>query len=134
MSTDLDASAADAGAPASDPGWGDAYRDAPPDSPLACVVAYKGFGTHATPVNAARFTAMVAELHERKWRQSRKRTEEKDREDGQILLVRTVLKQRGWTMVAEYRYRSDKEDGVITANAFNDGCIKKNGSLTDLAD
>ncbi|MFJ3229126.1 hypothetical protein ACIPJS_38055 [Streptomyces sp. NPDC086783] len=117
---DLDAATADAGAPANDPGYADDWQ-------IACSLAYKGFGTRAT-VDAARFKATVTELREREWRQSKEHhfTERKD-EDGRIYEARTVLKQRGWTLVTEYRAWGKK--GVITMVAFEDACKTKDGQF-----
>jgi hypothetical protein len=117
--TDLDASAAAVGVPANAPEYARGYEDASVGSRLSCGVGFKGFGSQATPVDAARLDAVVGELRERDWKQAGERTERKGVD------ARVVLKQRGWTMVAEYR---TPEDGVITLVAIEDACMKKNGA------
>ncbi|MFF3312767.1 hypothetical protein [Streptomyces sp. NPDC002952] len=44
---------------------------------------------------------------------------------GRTYIAHTVLKQRGWTLVAEYR--EWREGRVITMVAFEDACTKKYG-------
>ncbi|MFJ7256901.1 hypothetical protein ACIQWV_31075 [Streptomyces sp. NPDC098085] len=124
--TDLDASATAAGVPANAPEFARVYEGASAGSPQSCGVGFKGFGSKATPVDVARFEAVVGELRERDWQQPQERTERKGVDDGVIDEARAVLKQRGWTMVAEYR--TSGEDGGITLMAFEDACMKKNGA------
>ncbi|MCX4681142.1 hypothetical protein OG413_38725 [Streptomyces sp. NBC_01433] len=122
--TDLDTSAADAGVPANAPEYGRMSEGTPADSPpQSCGVAFKGFGTETTPVDVARYEAVVGELGERDWQQPQKRYERKNMDDGVINEARTVLNQRGWTVVAEYR--TFQKDGVITLSAFEDACLKQ---------
>ncbi|MFE7245830.1 hypothetical protein [Streptomyces sp. NPDC057580] len=125
--TDLDTAAADAGLPANAPEFADVNADAPAGSAQACGIAFKGFGTKATPTDTARFDKVVDELRERDWQQPGDRTEYKGT-DGAVYEAHVVLKQRGWTMGAEYRNAG--EDGVITLMAFDDTCMKKNGTGT----
>ncbi|MBT2443889.1 hypothetical protein J7E93_28095 [Streptomyces sp. ISL-36] len=124
--TDLDTSAAAAGVPANASEYARVPEDASAGSPRSCVVGFKGFGTEATPVDVARYEAVVGELRKRDWQQPRDRKERKGVDDGVIYEAQVVLKQRGWTMVAEYR--TAPEDGVITLMAFEDVCMKKNGA------
>ncbi|MET7600478.1 hypothetical protein ACWERY_29865 [Streptomyces sp. NPDC004082] len=121
---DLDAATADAGAPANDPDYAD-------DWPMACSLAYKGFGTTRATVNAARYKATVAELREREWRQSKEHFMEHKDEDGRIYGARTILKQRGWTLVTHYDDWGKR--GVITIVAFEDACKTKNRVPEDWA-
>ncbi|MFI6416945.1 hypothetical protein ACIBG6_05905 [Streptomyces sp. NPDC050842] len=122
--SDLDTSVADAGVPANAPKYARTFDDAPVGSKQSCSVAFKGFGTETTPVDLARYEALVGELRERGWRQSGDRKERKD-VDGAIGEVQAVLKQRGWTIVTDYA--SIPEEGVITLMAFEDACMKKHG-------
>ncbi|MFI8522401.1 hypothetical protein ACIGEZ_32040 [Streptomyces sp. NPDC085481] len=124
---DLDTSVADSGVPANDPYYARTPDRAPAGSRLSCSVTYKGFGTESTPVDLAHYDGLVGELRERDWRQSGDRRERKDA-DGVIGVVSAVLKQRGWTMAAEYRITAT--GGVITLVAFDDACVKKNAAGT----
>ncbi|MFD3546730.1 hypothetical protein ACFWUW_14160 [Streptomyces sp. NPDC058655] len=124
--TDLDTSAAAAGVPATEPGAAGVPERAPAGSALSCVVAFKGFGSEAAPVDAARFGALTGELRKRGWQQTQKQTERKGVSDGAVHEARAVLTQRGWSMVAEYR--TARESGVITLFAFDDACRERNGA------
>ncbi|MFG2987214.1 hypothetical protein ACGFYQ_39270 [Streptomyces sp. NPDC048258] len=124
--TDLDTAAAAAGIPANVPEYAGMNEDAPAGSPRSCGVAFKGFGTETTPVDVARFDAVVRELRKRDWEQSGKRTDRKDVKDGVINQAQVTLKQRGWTTLAEYRTALD--GGVITLLSSEDECMKKFGA------
>lgn len=54
----------------------------------------------------------------------------KDRSGG-IYDIRVILKQRGWTMAAEYK--ADPY-GVVTLLAYDDACMKKIGASVRLID
>ncbi|MFJ3532836.1 hypothetical protein [Streptomyces sp. NPDC090132] len=123
--TDLDTSTADAGVPANAPDFARSAEERSDGSPASCTVAFKGFGTKSTPVDLSSFEGVVSELGERDWQLSRKR-EDRKRKDGDIAESRTVLKQRGWTLIANYLVLAD--NGVITLFASEDACIKKIGA------
>lgn len=127
--SDVTASAAEAGIPANAPDWGSGYEDAPADSPRSCAVSFKGFGTEATPVDVPRHKAAVNELRERDWQETRTETERNDRGDRAIHTRRTVLKQRGWTLVATYQ--TFDKNGEISLTAFEDACMKAKGAAPD---
>ncbi|MGW6704367.1 hypothetical protein ACWGDE_05685 [Streptomyces sp. NPDC054956] len=124
--TDLDTSAAAAGLPANDPEYARIQQEAPADSPRSCSVAFKGFGSKAVPVNVARFDSVVGELRGRGWQESRERARRKVGNDGSVQLAGTAFKQRGWTLVAEYRTFTD--EGVVTLMAIDDACAKQKGA------
>ncbi|MEU1542054.1 hypothetical protein ABZ461_28880 [Actinacidiphila glaucinigra] len=119
--TDLDASAVDAGIPANAPDFGGMNEDAEAGSPRSCGLGFKGFGTKATKVDVARWESVVGELRERDWKQARE-PDKRRGSDGVVYDARVVLKQRGWTMVAEYL---SSRVGVITLLAYEDACMKK---------
>lgn len=116
--TDFDTSAADAGVPASVPDYAGLNEGAEAGSLRSCSIGFKAFGTDTAKTDSARFDAMVRELRERDWQPARKPERLKDKA-GAVYVVQEVLKQRGWTTVAEYR------DGVITLLGFDDVCTKK---------
>lgn len=118
---DLDTSAADAGAPASVPEFAGMNEDAEAGSLRSCGIGFKGFGTETTTVDVARYDAVVRELRERDW-QPAQEPEKRKGKSGAIYDAHDLLKQRGWTMVAEYM---DLGDGVITLMAYDDACMKK---------
>ncbi|MET9621956.1 hypothetical protein ABZZ37_14460 [Streptomyces sp. NPDC006464] len=126
--TDLDGSAADAGAPANDPWVAGRDNAAPADSPQACTIAYKGFATETQPIEAAHLDRVVRELEERDWKQFGDRKERKA-PDGVVFEAHAVLAQRGWRLLAEYRHSPAND--VLTLSAFDDTCLKKNGPLPD---
>ncbi|MFF3257007.1 hypothetical protein ACFYWP_39905 [Actinacidiphila glaucinigra] len=119
--TDLDTSAADAGVPANAPEFGGMNEDAEAGSPRSCALGFKGFGTKAAKVDVARWESVVGELRERDWQQARE-PDKRRGPDGVVYDARVVLKQRGWTMVAEYL---SSQVGVITLLAYDDACMKK---------
>ncbi|MFB7313389.1 hypothetical protein [Streptomyces sp. NPDC056192] len=121
MRTDLDTSAADAGAPASVPEYAGMNEDAEAGSLRSCGIGFKGVGTESTTVDVARYDAVVRELRERDWQSAQEPEKRKDK-SGAIYGAHELLKQRGWTMVAEYM---DQGDGVITLLAYDDACTKK---------
>ncbi|MEV6163019.1 hypothetical protein AB0L71_14020 [Streptomyces sp. NPDC052052] len=121
--TDIDTSAADAGVPANAPDYGRTYEDASDGSPQSCSVGFKGFSTKTTTVDIARYKAVLGELRERDWQQPQEQKEHKEVRDGVVHVARVPLKQRGWTMVVEYR--ASPVDNVITLAAFEDACMKK---------
>lgn len=123
--TDIDTSAADADIPANAPEFATMNEDAPAGSPRSCSLGFKGFGTKTTAVDVAHYEAVVRELHERDWQQAREPDNRRD-PTGVIYEARVVLKQRGWTMVAEYRTVAER--GVITLAAFDDACMEKQHS------
>ncbi|MFE2236504.1 hypothetical protein ACFXA4_28620 [Streptomyces sp. NPDC059442] len=127
MRTDLDTSAADAGLPANAPEYAGSNENAPAGSPRACGVGYKGYGTKTSPVDTARFDKVVGELRDRDWQPSGERAERKGK-DGAVFEVRVILKQRGWTVVTQYRALGD--DGDISLMAYDDACMKQNGPGT----
>ena len=127
--TDLDTSAAGAGLPANAPEFAGMNEDAPAGSPRACGVGYKGYSTKIAPVDTARFDKMVGELRGRDWQQSGERTERKGK-DGAVFEARVVLKQRGWTVVTQYRALG--QQGDITVMAYDDACMKKNSGADPL--
>ncbi|MFE6853421.1 hypothetical protein ACFVDH_21855 [Streptomyces sp. NPDC057674] len=121
---DIEGSAADAGVPANAPEYGEGFGDGPPDSPMSCAVAFKGFGTKDATVDIGRYEVVVDELAERGWRYSGKGRGH-EAKDGVVWAAQEMFKQRGWTLVAEYRPAQD--DGVITLMAFEDACAKRTG-------
>ncbi|WP_406363387.1 hypothetical protein [Streptomyces sp. NBC_01579] len=117
---DLDTSAADAGAPASVPEFAGMNEDAEAGSLRSCGIGFKGFGTETTTVDVARYDAVVRELRERDWQPAQEPEPERRKDkSGAIYVAHDLLKQRGWTMVAEYM------DQVITLMAYDDACMKK---------
>ncbi|MFG2867561.1 hypothetical protein [Streptomyces sp. NPDC048338] len=128
--SDLDTSAAGAGLPANAPEFAGMNEDAPAGSPRACGVGYKGYSTKIAPVDTARFDRMVGELRGRDWQQSGERTERKGK-DGAVFEARVILKQRGWTVVTQYR--ALRQEGDITLMAYDDACMKKNGGADPLS-
>ncbi|MFF1409753.1 hypothetical protein ACFVX6_08145 [Streptomyces sp. NPDC058289] len=119
--TDLDTSAAAAGAPANDP---DYLRTSEAASAVSCAVAFKGFGTDAVPVDLARFEATVRELGKRAWKEAGKAEQRKD-EKGEVYVSKVLLEQRGWRVVAEYR--GAPSGGTIGLLAFDNACMKAHG-------
>ncbi|MFG2597729.1 hypothetical protein [Streptomyces sp. NPDC048462] len=125
--TDLTTSAADAGVPENEPGFGQRVHGAPSDGPpRACAAGFKGFGSTSTPFDLVRFQALVGELRERDWQRSRERDPKARAAHGE---TRVVLKQRGWTLVANYL--DVPEEGVITLSGFEDACMEKDGEDVD---
>ncbi|KPI15399.1 hypothetical protein OV450_2537 [Actinobacteria bacterium OV450] len=118
---DIGDSAAAAGVPASALEYAPNRADGQP----SCAVSAKGFGSKSASLDATSLDVAVRALGAREWRQSQGRTERKGK-DGSIGEARVLLTQRGWSMVAEYRYFG--EGGVITFTAFDDACMKQNGS------
>ncbi|MEV6198757.1 hypothetical protein AB0M64_02140 [Streptomyces sp. NPDC051771] len=120
---DVDGAVRAAGAPSGDPEWaamGD--RD-----PAGCTVAYKGFAAKEAPADLARYEALRDELGKRAWRLT---GEPSRRErDGEVHSVVQVLKQRGWSMVVEFRAGVEEGEGEIAARAYEDACVKKSGRL-----
>ncbi|MEV6328677.1 hypothetical protein [Streptomyces sp. NPDC051909] len=122
MRAELDATAKDAGAPPMDPDVAELERrHARAGSPAACVVRYRGYGTDDEPLDLGRFDATVDELRERGWQQAGERRERKDA-DGAVGEVRQVFKNRGWTLVAEFR--GIPEPGYINLAAGEDTCVQ----------
>ncbi|MEU6515582.1 hypothetical protein [Streptomyces sp. NPDC046978] len=119
--TDLDTAAADAGAPATVPEYAGVNEDAEAGSLRSCGVGFKGVGTETATVDVARYDAVVRELRERDWQPAQEPEKRKDK-SGAIYSAHELLKQRGWTMVAEYM---DQGVGVITLLAYDDACMKK---------
>lgn len=118
--TDLHGSAASARLPASDPRWDGALADAPADSPSSCGVSYKGYGDKGVKVDLDRFDAVLDELGERHWKTAGKREGRKGIDS------RVQLKQRGWTLSAEWRtLPDDSGNGQITLFAWEDDCMAK---------
>ncbi|GGT26809.1 hypothetical protein [Streptomyces purpureus] len=118
MRTDLDTSAADAGAPPTDPDWAEMAANAPAGSKRACWVEYRGYGTDADPIGLSQYEAAADELRERGWQQAKA----DDATPGQ---ARSLLKKRGWTLVAEFR--DTRGAGQLNLMAFEDACVKRYG-------
>ncbi|MFF8603977.1 hypothetical protein ACF065_23805 [Streptomyces sp. NPDC015232] len=123
MRAELDATVKDAGAPPMDPDVAELERrPARAGSLAACGVVYRGYGTDDEPLDPGRFDAMVDELRERGWRQAGERKERKDA-DGVVGEVLQVFKNRGWTLVAEFR--GLPEPGYINLAAGEDTCVRE---------
>ncbi|MFD5427241.1 hypothetical protein [Streptomyces sp. NPDC127084] len=123
---DIDTSLADVGLPTKEPEYVRLFENAAAGSPQSCSVDAKAFGSETAPVDIARYEALVGELRERAWQQSGERTEDKGRDGEALRAARVVLKQRGWSMRAEYR--SSKSSGIVTVLALDDACMKQNGA------
>ncbi|MFZ3472122.1 hypothetical protein ACODT3_15795 [Streptomyces sp. 4.24] len=126
--TDLDTSAAAAGAPENDPDWLSMSEKASPDSAKSCAVAFKGFGTEAAPVDLDHFEATVRELRKRDWKQAGKPEQRKNKR-GEVFNSRVLLDQRGWRIVAEYM--DAPMGGTLGLMAFDNACMKAHGSEPD---
>lgn len=119
--TDLDTSAAAAGAPATDPEWAETNENAQPGSLSSCVVAFRGYETDAAPLDHERFEATVRELGRRGWKKVGEPEQRKDKK-GEVYTSRVLLDQRGWRVVAEYR--DGPSGGTISLPAFEDACVE----------
>ncbi|MEU8540977.1 hypothetical protein AB0C52_13480 [Streptomyces sp. NPDC048717] len=131
MRTDLDASASAAGAPPADPDWAAREKKAPAGSLGACGVSYRGYGTQSDPVDLRRYDAVIGELRGRGWQEITKRRE-REAADGSVGGVVLMLKKRDWTMTTEFL--GHREGGWINLSAFQEDCVKKNGSDADIAE
>ncbi|WP_405640364.1 hypothetical protein [Streptomyces uncialis] len=125
---DLDTSAADADIPANKE-FARGAANARPGTTLSCSVAVRAWatGTTATPINIIRYDAAVRELHERGWRTHDRRVRKTP--DGETDYARAILKQRGWTLFAEFMGPGD--DGPISLRAVEDACMKRMGVSMD---
>ncbi|AWZ09214.1 hypothetical protein DRB96_37605 [Streptomyces sp. ICC1] len=123
--TDLDTSAAAAGAPENDPDYLSMSEKASPDSVKSCAVVFKGFGTDAAPVDLDRFEATVHELRKRDWKQAGKPDQRKNKR-GEVFNSKVILEQRGWRIVAEYM--DPPKGGTVGLVAFDNACMKAHGS------
>ncbi|MFC7966875.1 hypothetical protein [Streptomyces cinereoruber] len=108
---DIEASAADAGAPANDPGVAEMTA-------TRCDASYRGYGTEDEKVGLERYEAVIGELRERGWQPSFEVPERKD-ENGTVQIVHKYFTKRGWTLSAEFRAF---ETGLISVNAADKAC------------
>ncbi|MBT2441825.1 hypothetical protein J7E93_17250 [Streptomyces sp. ISL-36] len=122
--TDLDTSLSDAGVPANDPEYAGTFEEGPAGSLPSCTVTFRSVGDETAPLDFARYKAVVGELRERDWQQSGGLREHENL-DGVIGDALAILRQRGWTMDAQYGTAQEKS--AITLTAYNDACMKKNG-------
>jgi hypothetical protein len=125
---DLDTAAAEADVPANEE-FARGHADAPTGSPRSCSVALKAWAADgdAAEIDVARYDALVRELREREWQVDDRRARKTP--DGGTDYVRMILKQRGWTLFAEFM--SMAGDGMITVSASDDACMKKAGASVD---
>ncbi|MGW1117423.1 hypothetical protein ACWD5B_09980 [Streptomyces tanashiensis] len=124
MRTDLGTSLSDAGVPANDPEYARKLEEGPAGSPPSCVVVFRSIGDETAPLDFARYKAVIGELRERAWQQSGG-LRERENLDGVIGDAVATLRQRGWTMNAQYGTAQEKN--AITLMAYNDACMQKNG-------
>ncbi|ROQ23612.1 hypothetical protein EDD98_7562 [Streptomyces sp. PanSC19] len=122
--TDLGTSLSDAGVPANDPEYARKLEEGPAGSPPSCVVVFRSIGDKTALLDFARYKAVVGELRERAWQQSGglREHENLDKVIGDAV---ATLRQRGWTMDAQYGTAQKKS--AITLMAYNDACMQKNG-------
>lgn len=125
--TDLESSAADAGVPANDHEYARPFEEAPAGSPPWCAVAFRGIGDKKTPLDFEDFKAVVGELRERDWQQSGG-LRERENLDGIIGDAVASLKQRGWSVTAQYGIAVDGETSAITLTAYDQACMKRTGA------
>ncbi|MFJ5219750.1 hypothetical protein ACIP98_34275 [Streptomyces sp. NPDC088354] len=125
MRADLDTSAAAVGLSLTVPAYARMNEDAEAGTLNSCGIDFESRGTESTPLDVPRWEALVRELRERDWLQARK-PEKRKFISGMTYEAIALLKQRGWTVVADYRNLHD--DGVITLVALDDACVKKLGS------
>ena len=125
--TDLEASAADAGVPANDHEYARPFEEAPVGSPPSCAVAFRGIGDKKAPLDFEDFKAVVGELRERDWQQSGG-LGERETLDGVIGDALAILKQRGWSVSAQYGIAEDGETSAITLTAHDLACMKRTGA------
>ncbi|MFI1654859.1 hypothetical protein ACH4ZU_07995 [Streptomyces sp. NPDC020472] len=121
---DLGTSLSEAGAPANDPEYARKLGEGPAGSPPSCVVVFRSIGDETAPLDFARYKAVVGELRKRAWQQSGG-LRERENLDGVIGDAVSALRQRGWTMDAQYGTAQEKS--AITLMAYDDACMKKNG-------
>ncbi|GGT26530.1 hypothetical protein GCM10010222_80420 [Streptomyces tanashiensis] len=121
---DLDTSLSDAGAAANDPEYARRLEEGPASSPPSCVVVSRSIGNETTPLDFARYKAVVGELRERAWQQSGG-LRERENLDGVIGDASATLRQRGWIINAQYGTAQEKS--AITLMAYDDACMKKSG-------
>ncbi|MFD4377475.1 hypothetical protein [Streptomyces sp. NPDC058486] len=106
--------------------------DAPPDERefaeriekemlLGCAVYYKGFGDGEHPADLALYEAVVDGLGERAWRFA------KNGNQYEAVNPQEVFKQRGWTLVAEFRSGVGDGEGTLGVVAYDDACMEKTG-------
>ncbi|MCX5405358.1 hypothetical protein OHA37_15860 [Streptomyces sp. NBC_00335] len=119
VQTDIDTSAAAAGAPATDPDWRKVGEES---ASGLCVVSFRGFFTEAIPADLARFDDTVRELGRRDWKDAGKKTQKKDKK-GKVYESRVLLEQRGWRIVAEYQ----EIHGTLGLTAFDTACAQEQG-------
>ncbi|WP_432085291.1 hypothetical protein [Streptomyces sp. bgisy095] len=108
---EIDAAAADAGAPAGDPDWAKMTAS-------RCGAGYRGYGTEGEKVDLGRYEAVVGELRERGWQPSGEAPERKD-ENGTVQIAQKVFTKRGWTLTAEFQ---GFETGLISVSAADKAC------------
>ncbi|MFF6774653.1 hypothetical protein ACFY8W_13960 [Streptomyces sp. NPDC012637] len=122
---ELDASAAEAGAPPTDPDWAETEKEpAAPGSLGSCTVMYKAYGTDRERLDIPRYDAVAGELRDRDWKQAGRRKERKAK-DGTVFVVQQVFKKRGWTLVSEFR--GWPQTGTLSLAAFDEACLKRSG-------
>ncbi|MFI9118501.1 hypothetical protein ACIGW0_03675 [Streptomyces bikiniensis] len=109
--TDIEAAAADAGAPAN-------YPDVVEMAATRCGAAYRGYGTEDEKVGLERYEAVVGELRERGWQPSFEAPGRKD-ENGTVQIVHKYFTKRGWTLSAEFQAF---ETGLISVSAADKAC------------
>ncbi|WP_435059337.1 hypothetical protein [Streptomyces sp. bgisy060] len=126
MRTDLEGSAAGAGVPAHDHEYARPFEDAPAGSPPSCSVAFRGIGDKKAPLDFERFKAVVGELRARDWQQSGG-LGERENLDGVIGEAHAILKQRGWSVSAQYGIAEDGKTSAITLTATDLACMEGTG-------
>ncbi|WP_051715513.1 hypothetical protein [Streptomyces bikiniensis] len=109
---DIEAAAADAGAPADDPDWAKMTA-------ARCGAGYHGYGTEDEKVDFGRYEAVVGELRERGWQPSGEAPERKD-ENGTVRIAQKIFTKRGWTLTAEFR---GFDTGQISVSAADKACV-----------